>query len=200
MAKTSTNRSPEYENDPASVGGWTNDLDSKYQPSDFVLPGSDHQGHSERVYCRVQPQVARAMSKILGSKKFPFRTMGDLQRWCIARGLKVLDRLEPMPGFMGMADAINEVLKQELYMQEFTQMFNTMGQVIQSHINAGATGEARRLLSIVLGHISKIEEHYWKKKAEDEVKNRFAHLLEGGGRTVSLRVVGQANDNDQEDE
>jgi hypothetical protein len=197
MAKSGSNRNPEYDDDPGNIGGWTPGIDGKYQPADFILPGSDHQGHSERVYCRVQPQVARAMSKVLGTKNFPFRTMGDIQRWCIVRGLKVLNKLEPMPGFMGMADAINEVLKQELYMQEFTQMFNTMGTVIQAHINAGATGEARRLLSIVLGHISKIDEHYWKKKSEDEVKTRFAHLLEGGGRTVNLRVVGQGDD--QED-
>lgn len=187
------------EDDPEGVGGWSNEVDSGYNPADFIIPGSDHQGHSERVYCRVQPQHARLMSKILNAKKFPFRTMGDLQRWCIVRGLKVLDRIEPMPGFMGMADAINEVLRQETYLQEFNQMFNTMSGVIQSHIAAGATGEARRLLSIVLQHISKIDEHYWRKKAEEEVKTRFSHLLEGGGRTVSLRVVGGTDDMDTED-
>lgn len=180
-----------FDDDPAGVGGWTPDTDSKYSPSDFIIPGSDHQGHSERIYCRVQPQVARAMSKIMGTKKFPFRTMGDLQRWCVVRGLKILDRLEPMPGFMGIADTINEVLKQEIYLQEYTQMFNTMSSVIQQHIAAGAEGEARRLLTTVLGHIRKIEEAHWKFKAEAEVRARFGHLLEGGGKAVNLRVMGE---------
>ena len=186
-----------WDNDPADVGGWDDATDSRYLPSDFIIPGSDHQGHSERIYCRVQPQHARGLSKILGAKKFPFRTVGDIQRWCVVRGIKVLNRLEPMPGFMGIADTINEVLKQEIYLQEYTQMFNTMSSVIQAHIAAGAEGEARRLLTTVLGHIRKIEEAHWKQKAEAEVRARFGHLLEGGGRAVSLRVVGERDEEEK---
>lgn len=188
---------PVYDdNDPPAAGGWTEAVDSRYSASDFIIPGQDHQGHHERIYCRVQPQVARAMSKIVSSRKFPFRTHGDLQRWCVVRGIKVLMRLEPMPGFMGVADAINEVLKQEIYMQEFTSMFQTMQGVIQNHISAGAMGEARKLLSVVLGHVRKIDEPYWKKKAEDEIKARFAHLLEGGGKGVSLKVSGMVEEDE----
>jgi len=76
-------------------------------------------------------------------------------------------------------------------MQEFNQMFAVMGTVIQNHLNAGAEGEARRLLSTVLKHVRSITEDYWRKKAEQEVRTRFGHLLEAGGKTVSLRVVGQ---------
>lgn len=177
------------DDDPAMAGGFTSEVDSGYAPSDFIIPGSDHQGHSERVYCRVQPQHARAISKIISTRKFPFRTGGDLMRWCIVRGVKVLDRLEGVNGFMGMADTINEVLKQEIYMQEFMSMFNTMSSVIQAHMAAGAEGEARKLLGTVLLNIRKIDEPYWKAKAESEVKVRFAHLLEGKGKTVSLKVV-----------
>ena len=197
---TRTHKQPlDFDNDPVAVGGWNKEIDSKYNPADFIIAASDHQGHSERIYCRVQPQHARALSKVLGSKKFPFRTIGDIQRWCVIRGLKVLNRLEPAPGFMGMADAINEVLRQEMYMQEFNQMFSVMATVIQNHLNAGATGEARRLLSTVLKHIRNIQEDYWKHKAEDEVRSRFGHLLEAGGKTVSLRVMGQT-DADQDEE
>lgn len=171
-------------------------MDSAYAPSDFIIPGSDHQGHSERLYFRVQPQHARAGSKILSAHKFPFRTMGDLMRWSYVRGLKVLDKLEPMPGFMGAADAINEVLKQEMYMQEFKSMFNTMQGVVQSHLANGAKGEARKLLSICLHHIRNIDEAYWKKKCEEELKGRFGHLLEGGDGRVSLKIKG---DEDEEE-
>jgi hypothetical protein len=173
------------------VGGWQQEVDSGYNPADFIIPGSDHQGHSERVYCRVQPQHARAMSKILAAHKFPFRTTGDLMRWCIVRGVRVLDKMRPMPGFIGAADAINEVLKQQLYMQEFLAMFQTMTSVIQTHIANGAEGEARKMLSVVLGHIRRMEdEPYWRKKAEDEVRLRFGHLMEGGGEEDKLAGEG----------
>ena len=185
----------QVEDDPRSSGGFDPEVDSGYISFDFIIPGSDHQGHSERIYCRVQPQHARALSKILSGHKFPFRTTGDVMRWCVVSGLKVLDRMDPMPGFVGMADMINEVLRQQLYMQEFQSMFGTMTTVIQQHVSSGAEGEARKLLTIVLGHIRKMEdEPYWKKKCEDEVRARFSNLLEGGGKKTSLRVVGGEGD------
>ena len=181
----------QVEDDPRSSGGYDPEVDTGYAPFDFIIPGTDHQGHSERIYCRVQPQHARALSKVLNGHKYPFRTVGDVMRWCVVRGLKVLDRMEPMPGFIGMADMINEVLRQQLYMQEFQSMFSTMTTVIQQHISNGADGEARKLLTVVLGHIRKMEdEPYWKTKCEEEVRSRFSHLLEGGGKKTSLRVVG----------
>lgn len=170
------------------AGGWDPELDGDYNPADFIIPASDHQGHSERVFCRVQPQHDRAMSEIMKKRHFPFRTQGDLMRWCIVRGLKVLNRLDPMPGFIGMADAINDVLRQEMYLQEFVEMFNKMASVVQTHINNGAEGEARKLIAVILGHVRKIDEEYWRKKCEGEIGNRFGHLLEGGeGRKAKLR-------------
>jgi len=192
MAKLPSGSRLYIEDDLKASGGYDPEIDGGYSPFDFIIPGSDHQGHSERIYCRTQPQHARALSKILNSHKFPFRTAGDIMRWCVVRGLKVLDKIEPLPGFLGTADVINEVLRQQLYMQEFSSMFTTMTQVIQQHISAGAEGEARKLLSTVLGHIRKMEdEPYWRKKAEDEVKSRFGHLLEGKGKSTSLRVIGE---------
>ncbi len=181
---------PIYEDDSPMAGGFNSEVDGGYAPSDFVIPGTDHQGHSERLYFRVQPQHARAGSKIVATRKFPFRTMGDLMRWSYVRGLKVLEKLDGGPGFMGAADAINEVLRQEMYMQEFTGMFTNMQTVVQAHLNNGAKGEARKLLAMCLHHIRKIDEPFWKKKCEDELKQRFSHLLEGGDGRVSLRVAG----------
>lgn len=171
---------------PAETGGYTPDIDSDYNPADFVIPASDHQGHSERVYCRLQPAHDRAMAVVLKEAKFPFRTEGDLMRWCIVRGLKVLDRLEPMPGFLGAADAITEILREEVYLQELTAMFAKMESVIASHVASGAHGEARKLLTKVLTRIRAIDEPYWKRKCEEDVMRRFGHLMEGKGKTKLL--------------
>lgn len=167
--------------DRAEVGGYEAELDGGYNPADFIIPASDHQGHSERVFCRLQPQHDRAMSVVMKSGNFPFRTSGDLMRWAIVRGLKVLNRLEPMPGFLGAADAITEILRQEVYQQELTHMFAKMESVMAAHIAAGAGGEARKLLTTILAKVRVIDEPYWKEKCEADVMRRFGHLLEGKG-------------------
>lgn len=173
--------------DDGAMGGYDPDLDGDYNPADFIIPARDHQGHSERIYCRVQPQHARAMNVVYKSGKFPFRTEGDLFRWCVVRGLKVLDRLDPSPGFLSAADAISEILRQEQYLQEFASMFTTMEKVISTHVASGADKEARRLLANVLRHVRGIEgEEHLKQKCEAEVMRRFGHLLEGGKGRAKL--------------
>lgn len=163
------------------LGGWET-MDGNWNPSDFIISGQDHQGHSERIFCRVQPQHERAGQIIMKSGKFPFKTHGDLVRWAYVRGLKVLDRLEPMPGFMGAADSITEILRQESYYQEFHLMFAVMEKVMNIHISNGAKGEARKLLSKILLKVRGIDDDHWRKTCEKDIKQRFGHLLEGAGK------------------
>lgn len=173
--------------DEGLPGGYDNELDTGYNPADFIIPGSDHQGHSERIFCRVQPQHARAGNVIFRTKKFPFRTEGDMFRWCYVRGLKVLDRLDPTPGFLGVADAIGEVMKQEMYQQEFTSMFGMMEKVIGQHVANGSDKEARKMLGTVIRHIRSIDgDDHWKEKCEIEVVKRFGHLIEGSRGIAKL--------------
>lgn len=183
--------------DRAEVGGFMEGVDDGYNPADFVIPASDHLGHSERIFCRVQPQIDRAIGVAVQSHKFPFRTNGDLIRWCVVRGLKVLDRLDPMPGFLGAADAIAEILKQEVYQQEFTSMFAKMEGVVAAHVAAGAHGEARKLLTVILTKVRAIDEPYWAKKCEKDVLQRFGHLLEG--LAGAGKAKGKINRQDEED-
>lgn len=165
-----------------TIGGYMEEVDGGYNPADFVVPASDHQGHSERIYCRVQPQVERALGVVVDSRKFPFRTKGDVQRWAVTRGLEVLELLGPMPGLIGAIDAINEILKQEMYMQEIKQMFVRMEGVIAQHLAAGAKGEAVKLAHSVLFRVRQIEEEHWRKTCEEDVKRRFGHLLASSTR------------------
>lgn len=164
---------------PADAGGYIEEVDGGYNPADFVIPASDHQGHSERIYCRVQPQHDRAISVLMKSGKFPFRTPGDFMRWSVVRGLQVCHYLDPMPGFLGAADAITEILRQEVYLQELTSMFQKMESVMATHVANGAHGEARKLLTTILTRVRAIDEPYWKRKCEEDVMKRFGHLLEG---------------------
>lgn len=152
----------------------------KYDPAGFIIPGQDAQGHSERVYCRVQPSVMRQLELVLGSKKFPFRTVGDIYRWSIWRALKTLDKMEPTKNtFMSRAEAVTLILRQEQYMQEYMQMYAMMEKTVAAHISMGAVGEARRTIALVKAEFMKVEEPYWRKKLLEELGQRFGHLMQG---------------------
>lgn len=168
---------------------------AQYDPVDFVIPAQDHQGHSERLYCRVQPLHDRQVDKVVASKQFPFRTKGDVMRWCVVRGLKLLETLEPIAvkGFMQQADAIQEMLRDEIYMQEFMQMFESLQKVVGQHVAMGAQGEATRLVAQTKFKLEQIEgEPHWRKRALEELNRRFGHMLQQRG-------VGLAEMHDDED-
>jgi hypothetical protein len=123
--------------------------------------------------------VDRQVEVVLRTKRFPFRTKDDIMRWCVVRGLKILESMEPdCRGFMQQADAINDMLRDEMYMQEFMGMFDTLGKVIAQHASMGAQGEATRLVAQVKHRLEMIEgEPYWKKKCLDTLRERFGHYL-----------------------
>jgi hypothetical protein len=156
---------------------------SKYSPSDFVIPAQDHQGHSERLFCRAMPLIERQCDVVVRSRKFPFKTKGDLIRWAIVRALKHLDRLEPMPGLLGRIDALNAVMKDEVYFHEFNAFFDNLQKVINQHIGAKAETEAIRLVAIVKADLMKVEEPHWRDKALGELKQRFGYLLDSGEKS-----------------
>ena len=69
-----------------------------FDPGYFVVPAQDHNGHSVRVWCRVQPTVDHEIDKVVESKAFPFRVKGDFVRWCIWEGVKRIQKMKPVPG------------------------------------------------------------------------------------------------------
>lgn len=161
---------------------------SKYDPADFLVPGQDHMGHSERLWCRVQPLHQRQVEIVVKSKNWPFRTNGDVLRWALVRGLKQLEQMENVQSFLGQADAINEIVRQELYMMEFSRLFDNLEKVISQHLAAGAKGEARKLVAITKAKVEAIEEPYWKSKCLEEMKRRFGHILEVKGINLVVEM------------
>lgn len=153
---------------------------TKYNPADFIVPGNDHQGHSERVWCRVQPLVERQVDVVLRSKKFPFRTKGDIIRWSVVHGLKVLERLEPQDNsFMSRIVVIDEIVRQEMYYYDFFQSFQNQEQLVGKHMANGAIGEARRLIALIKDQVLKMNDSpYWQSKCLNELQNKFGNILE----------------------
>lgn len=158
----------------------------KYRPEDFIVPGQDSNGNSARVYCRVVPLIERAIDVIMGSRKFPFKSEGDLIRWCVKRGVEELDGMEPMVGsVMAQVDAMMSILRDEELNHTFLTVFDRMVQTIGMHVQAQATGEARRVAYAMREQILKMEEGYWRDRYIRELDTKFGYLLNADGAVMS---------------
>jgi hypothetical protein len=163
---------------------------SQYAPEDFIIPSKDHKGDSVRVWNRIQPGHDRAVAVIVGSKRFPFKTPGDCVRWCIHRGLKTLEQMEPVPSVTQQLDAMMGALRDEEFHQEFQTFIQHAQSVIQRHVTEGSHGEARRLIATLKAEVLKMPKGYWREKYLTAIQSQFKHILdEKRARVHLLRAV-----------
>jgi hypothetical protein len=154
---------------------------------DYIIPAQDVKGHSIRLYCRAAPTVARLIGEIIGSKKYPFRTQGDLIRWCIVHGAKRLAAGQQIaPGVLMHIDAANAVLAEEEYQLAFREFFNRLRAVVDQFLEQHAKGEARRVVSFARGHISQMPEGYWRERYLKELLDRYGELLDAEGQGANM--------------
>ena len=152
----------------------------KFPPETFIIPGQDNNGNSVRLHCRVMPLLAREVSTVHASHKFPFKTPGDLIRWCVKVGVERLQELDPSPGsMMAQVDMMIAVLNDEEKHRGFMTLFNTMSETVSAHIQVQAMGEARRVIHEMKNLIEKIDNEYWRNRCKQELEAKFGHLLRG---------------------
>lgn len=152
----------------------------KYRPEDFIVPGQDHNGNSMRVWCRVIPMLDRAVDVMFSSRKFPFKSKGDLIRWCIKLGVERLEEMEPVNGsVMTQVDAMLGVLRDEQLNHSFLTLFHTMNTTVGMHVQAQAFGEARRVIALMRFQILKMQNGYWRDRYLKELDEKFGHLMKG---------------------
>jgi hypothetical protein len=169
----------------------------KYDPAEFIIPASDSKGHSERAWCRLSPGHDRQLDIVLRSRRFPYRTKGDIIRHAIVRTLKWLESMEDVPSVLGQVDMMMDILRDEQMQQEFIAMFEAMQRVIGNHVSAGATGEARRLVAKMKMQIQKMPDGHWKNRYHEELDTKFGYLLEAqSGMKVNRKAAGSGSGND----
>lgn len=163
----------------------------KYAPDQFIVPGQDQNGNSVRQWCRVVPLLDRAMDVLFASRKFPFKSKGDLMRWCIKTGVERLDEMEPVAGSVIIqVEAMMAILRDEELNHSFMTVFNTMGQTVGMHIQAQAIGEARRVITMMRAQIMKMDDGYWRQRYIRELDTKFGHLIKG----VKGAGIGESQD------
>lgn len=145
------------------------------------MPGADNRGRSDSITFRALPGYARLMEEILTERKFPFRTNGDLLRWCFAFGLDHLVNVEPPAfGLVGYVNAQKRKLRDEMYQFEQLQDVELLEEVIRYHLKLGTDSNKIHALGLVVAAITdagKIKDAVWRKNLVAELQKKFEHVL-----------------------
>ncbi|MEE9569544.1 MAG: hypothetical protein V3W37_09170 [Candidatus Binatia bacterium] len=161
----------------------------KLDPKEFIIPATDAAGHAERFQFRAVPALWQQMEVVVRSRKFPYKTPGDLLRHGFVRHLDWLQaQREVHPNNLKQIELMADVLREEQFQQEFTKTFETMANVVAHHISAGAVPEARRVVSHIRAHIRGMEDGYWKEKWERELIKRWGKLLDAKESKQKLKM------------
>lgn len=113
----------------------------------FVLPAQDLNGHSESVHTRIQPGWVRSLSSIVASRQFPFRTQGDVIRFCIYVGMRVLLELDPSQSIEKSTDLMLAIVRQRDRIIEMENLFEQAVSRVVVLRRRGFDREVRQLLT-----------------------------------------------------
>lgn len=148
---------------------------------DYIIPAQDAKGHSYRLYCRAMPAVSRLVADVVQSRKYPFRTQGDLIRYAIVHTVRRLAAGAGVNSVIAQADAMISVLQDEEFQLQFMDFFAHLRRVTDHYMASGSPGEARRVVAKMQASIANMEPGYWRERYELELINGWGTILDAQG-------------------
>jgi len=153
-----------------------------YDPreKEFNVPASDVRGHNTRVQFRIQPGHAQQLDSVVASKKFPYRSRGDLYRHALLRHLKWLEAQDgSIPSVLRQVEVILELVRQDEFQVEFDMVFDRLHTLVSQHIAAKRENQARRLILDVKHQIALMPDCQAKEEYQKALEERYSHLMKG---------------------
>jgi len=173
---------------------------------DFMVPGTNKQGHFERVNFRILPEHHRQVYAVLGSKQFPYRTLGHLIRHSLVRHMIWLRTLKPgLKSVHAQVDAMIVALKDDEMQADFDGIFSLLRERVAAHQLAGRQAMAEKLVQAVGQQIRGMPEGDWKRVYRRELEQKFGELMpkraklvvksrgKGGGGIRHDEIAGEAD-------
>jgi hypothetical protein len=153
---------------------------SKYDPSEFVIPGSDQSGRSVRIALRVPPLLNRAIGNVRKSGKFPFETRDDIVLWCLYDGLRRLQSMEACVSVMPMLEITVMLARMDFDLKRFQEFFAKLDGAILRLCKSGyQTQTARRVVKAIEELVLCMPSSRDRSWFLQELRRRWGHLLIG---------------------
>lgn len=143
----------------------------------YQIPAQDNKGHSVKKTVRIPPQLEMQIEIVMGSKKFPYRTDGELMRHALVDHLQRLSSSTVIPNnMMGQLMTIIEMVQIEEEKKEFSEVVDRVVKAVNDLTTTGNNSKAQELMDKVLTEVEKINDAYWRKKYRDEIARRLNHV------------------------
>lgn len=160
---------------------WLDDENArdKSRPRDEWLVGAtDTKGHSVRQWFRCQPGLDNQLESLLASKRFPYRTKGDILRHAVITHLEWLQHMEPdLPSTIRQVQLISDLVREDEFRQEMDEIFTRVGGRVNHHVSLGQLPDARILIVKLKSAIKGMPDGPWRDRYMERYKSQFASYI-----------------------
>jgi len=125
---------------------------------------------------RIPPELARIISVLFDSKKWPYLTSSDLVRHALFNHVEWLDMQDPEEHGLQYLRAMNDQLTEEECNVQFGRMMNKLHSVIKEHVDHGDMDDATRVVNHILGAIKGMPAGTMKQRYEKEIMGAYGDL------------------------
>jgi len=152
----------------------------KYDPSEFVYPSYDPDGHSVHVCVRFPASLNHAIESVVRSRKFPFEIKDNVILWCLYEGLRKLESMEACVSVMPMLEITVMLARMDSDVKRFQEFFAKLDGAILRLCSSGyqkqtARRVAKAIEELVLCMPSSRDRSWFLQ----ELRRRWGHLLIG---------------------
>ena len=167
---------------------------------DFQVPASDQKGHSVRKSVRISPQLDMQIDLILGSRKFPYRTEGELLRHAVMKHCRwLLSMQDDIQSLMPQIETMMEMVRMEEEQRQFSEVVEKIVKEATSLAAEGHVRKARSLVDKAMTQAGKIPDRYWREKYSREITTKLGHLTSRPAN-LSPQEMTEDREGEREDE
>ena len=151
-------------------------------PEQFIFHATDKKGknkiHATLNKIAVPPEIAQILNEIITKGKFPYRTVGDIQRDALYHRIWWL--INNWDGGYGdmlqRVRSIDAILLQEEARLDFERHIQQLGDIVNAVRDSPE--HQKRIINSVAEEVYSMPDGYWKDRYVSQLKSSFGKFLE----------------------
>lgn len=166
---------------PNRISPATEDAETTYPLSEWMIPATDSHGHSAKVFTRCPPSYKHTINIILQKRKYPWETESDLVRVAVHRLLEAIARDNKgdaeIQSQQAILNAMAELASRQMEYLHFKETLEKSSVTVSELIRAEAYPVARKIIRNMAEQVELFEDEYWRKRFKAELIDKYGDML-----------------------